>query len=51
MIGRTLRPIKAPGSRQIPYRARAPDLAALTASGARNVTGEFVAWYLANPPA
>jgi Skp family chaperone for outer membrane proteins len=31
--------------------ARAPDLAALTAAGARNVTGEFVAWYLANPPA
>jgi Skp family chaperone for outer membrane proteins len=31
--------------------ARAPDLAALTSSGARNVTGEFVAWYLANPPA
>jgi Skp family chaperone for outer membrane proteins len=31
--------------------ARAPDLAALSAAGARNVTGEFVAWYLANPPA
>jgi Skp family chaperone for outer membrane proteins len=31
--------------------ARAPDLAGLTAAGARNVTGEFVAWYLANPPA
>ena len=31
--------------------ARAPDLAALTTAGARNVTGEFVAWYLANPPA
>jgi Skp family chaperone for outer membrane proteins len=31
--------------------ARAPDLAGLTATGARNVTGEFVAWYLANPPA
>ena len=31
--------------------ARAPDLATLTAAGARNVTGEFVAWYLANPPA
>lgn len=31
--------------------ARAPDLAALTAAGARNVTSEFVAWYLANPPA
>jgi Skp family chaperone for outer membrane proteins len=31
--------------------ARAPDLAALTSAGARNVTGEFVAWYLANPPA
>lgn len=31
--------------------ARAPDLAALTSAGARNVTGDFVAWYLANPPA
>lgn len=31
--------------------ARAPDLAALTSAGARNVTGEFVAWYTANPPA
>jgi hypothetical protein len=31
--------------------ARAPDLAALTAAGARDVTGDFVAWYLANPPA
>jgi hypothetical protein len=31
--------------------ARAPDLAGLTAAGARNVTGEFVAWYIANPPA
>ena len=31
--------------------ARTPDLAALTAAGARDVTGEFVAWYLANPPA
>jgi hypothetical protein len=31
--------------------ARAPDLAALGAAGARNVTGEFVAWYLAKPPA
>ena len=31
--------------------ARAPDLAGLTSAGARNVTGEFVAWYLANPPA
>ena len=30
--------------------ARAPDLVVLTAAGARNVTGEFVAWYLANPP-
>lgn len=28
--------------------ARAPDLAALTTAGARNVTGEFVTWYLAN---
>jgi hypothetical protein len=28
--------------------ARAPDLAALTTAGSRNVTGEFVAWYLAN---
>ena len=26
------------------------NLLALTAAGARNVTGEFVAWYLANPP-
>jgi Skp family chaperone for outer membrane proteins len=31
--------------------ARAADMAALTTAGARNVTGEFVAWYLANPPA
>ena len=31
--------------------ARASDVAALTTAGARNVTGEFVAWYLANPPA
>ena len=31
--------------------ARTPELPALTAAGARNVTGEFVAWYLANPPA
>ena len=31
--------------------ARPPDLAALAAAGARNVTGEFVAWYLASPPA
>jgi Skp family chaperone for outer membrane proteins len=29
--------------------ARAPDLAALTAAGAQDVTGEFVTWYLANP--
>lgn len=29
--------------------ARAPDLAALTTAGSRNVTGEFVSWYLANP--
>jgi len=28
--------------------ARAPDLAALTTAGSQNVTGEFVAWYLAN---
>ena len=28
--------------------ARAPDLAALTTAGSRNMTGEFVAWYLAN---
>jgi peptidoglycan hydrolase CwlO-like protein len=28
--------------------ARAPDLAALTTAGSRNVTGEFVTWYLAN---
>jgi Skp family chaperone for outer membrane proteins len=31
--------------------ARAPDLAALTSAGSQNVTGEFVAWYLANRPA
>jgi Skp family chaperone for outer membrane proteins len=31
--------------------ARGPDLPTLTTAGARNVTGEFVAWYLANPPA
>lgn len=31
--------------------ARTADLAGLTSAGARNVTGEFVAWYLANPPA
>lgn len=30
--------------------ARTPDLPALTEAGARNVTGEFVAWYVANPP-
>ena len=29
--------------------ARAPDLATLTSAGSRNVTGEFVIWYLANP--
>ncbi len=29
--------------------ARAPDLTALTTAGSRNVTGEFVTWYLANP--
>ena len=28
--------------------ARAPDLAALTSAGSQNVTGEFVAWYLAS---
>jgi hypothetical protein len=28
--------------------ARAPDLAGLTSAGSRNMTGEFVAWYLAN---
>ena len=28
--------------------ARAPDLAGLTSAGSRNVTGEFVTWYLAN---
>ena len=28
--------------------ARAPDLATLTTAGSRNVTGEFVTWYLAN---
>jgi Skp family chaperone for outer membrane proteins len=28
--------------------ARAPDLAALATAGSRNVTGEFVTWYLAN---
>jgi len=31
--------------------ARTADVAALTTAGARNVTGDFVAWYLANPPA
>lgn len=31
--------------------ARAADLAGLSAAGARNVTADFVAWYLANPPA
>lgn len=30
--------------------ARAPELAGLTAAGARNVTGEFVTWYLSDPP-
>jgi Skp family chaperone for outer membrane proteins len=29
---------------------RTPDLAELTAAGARNVTGEFVAWYLSDRP-
>ena len=28
--------------------ARAPELAGLSAAGSRNVTGEFVTWYLAN---
>ena len=31
--------------------ARAAEIAALTTAGARNVTGEFIAWYAANPPA
>jgi len=31
--------------------ARASDLAELTTTGATNVTGEFVTWYLANPQA
>lgn len=31
--------------------ARATELTALTAAGARNLTGDFVAWFLANPPA
>lgn len=31
--------------------ARAPDLAALTSAGARDMTGDFVTWYLASPPA
>jgi hypothetical protein len=30
--------------------ARAPDLGALTAAGARDLTVEFVTWYLASPP-
>jgi Skp family chaperone for outer membrane proteins len=30
--------------------ARAADLAGLAGTGARNVTGDFVAWYQANPP-
>jgi Skp family chaperone for outer membrane proteins len=30
--------------------ARAPDLAALTAGGARDLTGGFVAWYTVNHP-
>lgn len=30
--------------------ARSGDIAELSGAGARNVTGEFVAWYLANPP-
>ena len=31
--------------------ARAPDLEALRTAAAQDVTGEFVTWYLANPPA
>lgn len=31
--------------------ARAPDLEALRTASAQDVTGEFVTWYLANPPA
>ena len=31
--------------------ARAPDLEALRTEAAQDVTGEFVTWYLANPPA
>jgi len=31
--------------------ARPPDLAGLTSAGARDVTGDFVTWYLATPPA
>ena len=31
--------------------ARAPDLEALRTAAAQDVTGEFVAWYLASPPA
>lgn len=31
--------------------ARQPDVAALTAAGARDVTTAFVTWYAANPPA
>jgi Skp family chaperone for outer membrane proteins len=30
--------------------ARAPDLAALTAAGARDMTGAFVTWYLSDQP-
>jgi len=30
--------------------ARKPDVAALATAGARDVTGEFVTWYVANPP-
>ena len=30
--------------------ARSGDIAELSGAGARNVTGEFVTWYLANPP-
>ena len=31
--------------------ARTPDLAGLTSAGAKDVTGDFIAWYLASPPA
>jgi len=31
--------------------ARAPDLAGLASAGSKDMTGDFVAWYLAAPPA